>query len=96
MLSGPLFVIGTFERSFTSRDACSCVSYMLFRVDAAEGIVAGLGAREGALSSGTKRLFLSLIRFYVGGVAFFKRFECLSSSGGSSRASLEPESRVPK
>ena len=85
MLSGPLFVVGIFGRSFISGVACSCVSYMLFCVDAAEGIVFGLSAREGALSSGTKRLFVSLICFYAGGGGFFTRFLYPSSSGGSSR-----------
>ena len=73
MLSIPLFVIIVFGKSITFGVDCSCVSYTLFYVDATEGIIVGLSATEGALSSGTGRLFVSLIYSYVGGGGFFLR-----------------------
>jgi hypothetical protein len=41
MLSGPLFVIGSFEKSVASGVDCNCVSCTLFCVDSAEGIFVG-------------------------------------------------------
>jgi len=71
MLSGLLFVIGVFGKSIAFWVDCSCVSYKLVCVDATEGIVVGLSAREGSFSLGTGRLFVSLICFYVGGDDLF-------------------------
>jgi hypothetical protein len=73
MLSGPLFAIIVSGTSITFGLDCSWVLYTLFYVYATEGIIVGLSAREDALSSGTGRLFISLIYFYVGGGDFFLR-----------------------
>ena len=64
----------TFVKSITFGVDCSCVSYTLFCVDATEEVVVGLGVWEGALSSCTKCLFVSLICFYVGWVGLFRAF----------------------
>ena len=95
-LSGPLFLIGAFGKGNIFGVYSSCVSCTLFYVDAAEGRLVGLGV--GWLPSHrapSVYMCHSLVSTWVW-VAFFTRYECLSSSGGFFRASLEPESWVPE